>query len=284
MPDTSTAQLAANRSNGALSHGPVTPEGKRRSALNALRHGLTGRVAVLPSEDLKLYQAFSAEYIAALEAKGPVEIGLAQNAADHQWRLNRARIYEEGLLAEAYFEEPKDIQLSVEVGQALSPANPESVEQALPPANPAPDPAAAAVEAVHDAFAAARAFRHHSHTLLNLTTYEQRIQHMLERALNQLQKVQTARLTREQEQAKQAERPMDQAIDLLNLHKSEGQPFNPQEFGFVFSKDQIEHEVWRRGRLKAAKIASRFAVPPVSQPAAPPSQVTAASDNPALRL
>jgi hypothetical protein len=32
--------------------GPKTPEGKRRASLNALRHGLTGRVIVLPSEDM----------------------------------------------------------------------------------------------------------------------------------------------------------------------------------------------------------------------------------------
>ncbi|MBV8905686.1 MAG: hypothetical protein JOZ22_18800 [Acidobacteriia bacterium] len=264
MSDTSAAQLAANRSNGALSHGPVTPEGKRRSSLNALRHGLTGRVVVLPSEDLNLYRSFSAGYITALEAKGPVEIGLAQNAADHQWRLNRARSFEEGLLAEAYFEEPGDIHISVEVHDAPASADPQ-------PAGESP------IEAVHESFAAARAFRQHSHSLLNLTLYEQRLQHMLERALNQLRKVQTARIAREQEQAKQAEAQMEQAIDLLNLHKTEGQPFNPQEFGSVFSKDQIEQEAWRRSRLQAAQMAVRFAVPCVSQPAAP-------SGNPALRL
>ncbi len=43
---TSLAQMEANRRNSFLSTGPRTPSGKTRSALNATKHGFTGRLAV----------------------------------------------------------------------------------------------------------------------------------------------------------------------------------------------------------------------------------------------
>lgn len=42
----SAAQVEANRRNALLSTGPRTPAGKERSALNATRHGFTGRLLV----------------------------------------------------------------------------------------------------------------------------------------------------------------------------------------------------------------------------------------------
>jgi hypothetical protein len=43
---TSTAQLESNRANARLSTGPRTEAGKARSALNAVRHGLSARLPV----------------------------------------------------------------------------------------------------------------------------------------------------------------------------------------------------------------------------------------------
>lgn len=51
----SPAQYAANRLNAEKSRGATSPEGKARSSMNALRHGLTARVVVLPSEDMDAY-------------------------------------------------------------------------------------------------------------------------------------------------------------------------------------------------------------------------------------
>jgi hypothetical protein len=44
--------------------GPRTPEGKKRSSQNALRHGLSGRIVVLPSEDMAEYLRLSKEIVA----------------------------------------------------------------------------------------------------------------------------------------------------------------------------------------------------------------------------
>ena len=41
-------QMEANRRNAQQSTGPRTQIGKKTSSLNALRHGLTSRVVVLP--------------------------------------------------------------------------------------------------------------------------------------------------------------------------------------------------------------------------------------------
>jgi hypothetical protein len=55
-----------NRANAQISTRPNTPDGKQRSALNALCHGLTGQLVVMPTEDLEACQrhlaSFTGEY------------------------------------------------------------------------------------------------------------------------------------------------------------------------------------------------------------------------------
>jgi hypothetical protein len=49
------AQLKANRENAKRSSGPRTIEGKKRSSLNAFRHGLTGQIVVHTPEDQEAF-------------------------------------------------------------------------------------------------------------------------------------------------------------------------------------------------------------------------------------
>ena len=86
------------------STGPRTAEGKARSSMSAVRHGLTGRVVVLPTEDMNAYRAFCQELMADLAPENALERQYAQTFCDTQWPLNRARSYEDSMLALGHFE------------------------------------------------------------------------------------------------------------------------------------------------------------------------------------
>jgi hypothetical protein len=46
-----TRQIAANQQNSQKSTGPKSPEGKAKSCLNHLSHGLTSSATIVPGED-----------------------------------------------------------------------------------------------------------------------------------------------------------------------------------------------------------------------------------------
>ncbi len=96
-PDPTRAEI--NRANSQHSTGPRTPAGKQRSSLNALRHGLTGHVIVLPSEDRAAYETHTQRLFDDLQPKGALEEQLVQSLADTSWRINRIAALETNLLA-----------------------------------------------------------------------------------------------------------------------------------------------------------------------------------------
>jgi len=89
----------ANRANSQHSTGPRTESGKQRSSLNALRHGLSSRTAVMPSEDPQAYQLHCQQFHDEYQPKTPTEIHLVQELADTAWRLERIPLLEANLLA-----------------------------------------------------------------------------------------------------------------------------------------------------------------------------------------
>jgi hypothetical protein len=95
--DVSEAKLAANRANAELSTGPRSLEGKGRSSLNAMKHGLTGRTVMLPKEDKEVYRAFCVRMVTSLKPETPKEEELAQLVADQHWRLRRIKTVEDAL-------------------------------------------------------------------------------------------------------------------------------------------------------------------------------------------
>jgi hypothetical protein len=86
----SAARRAASRANGAKSHGPVTPEGKAKSALNAVTHGLTAGTVVLTTENREKYEALLASYRDEYDPQGQTENDLVDELAAAKWLHGRA--------------------------------------------------------------------------------------------------------------------------------------------------------------------------------------------------
>jgi len=87
----STSKSDAARTNGAQSHGPITPEGKAKSALNSLRHGLTAKAVVLGDESQEAYDALLAAYTDRFQPADQVELDLVESMTLSRWRLRRDR-------------------------------------------------------------------------------------------------------------------------------------------------------------------------------------------------
>ncbi|MGD0302183.1 MAG: hypothetical protein ABSE86_34315 [Bryobacteraceae bacterium] len=106
MPATATVELrytdraAINRANSQKSTGPRTETGKQRASLNALRHGLTARTAVLASEDPAAYESHCLQFFDEYQPANSTETQLVQEVADTSWRLKRIPILEAALFAE----------------------------------------------------------------------------------------------------------------------------------------------------------------------------------------
>lgn len=98
----SPAALAAARANGALSHGPVTPEGRARSAMNAVRHGLCASGPAGLSETTRLeLQPLLDELVGRFAPEGAAEAEIVEELAFILWRQRRLRALEERVLGVA---------------------------------------------------------------------------------------------------------------------------------------------------------------------------------------
>ena len=94
------ARAEASRRNGARSRGPKTPEGKARSAQNALKHGLRAqRFLVVGNERPREFDALEAALVDELAPEGTLQGLLAGRIARAAWRLERAERIEADLFA-----------------------------------------------------------------------------------------------------------------------------------------------------------------------------------------
>ena len=157
----SQKQITANRANAKKSTGPTTPGGKEKSKLNACRHNLTGQVHLLTEGDMDQYLKFTREYTAELAPEGIVEKNLAQNIADAQWRLNRARSCEDAFFCHELGVKGPDYDIN------------------LPEA--------------HTGIVHGVAFIEHSKDFANVTLYEQRLTSQMHKNLRLLRDLQQNR-------------------------------------------------------------------------------------------
>ncbi|MCC6391137.1 MAG: hypothetical protein IT167_11085 [Bryobacterales bacterium] len=102
MSTISQAHSDAARINGARSQGPITPEGKARSAQNGRIHGFTSsRIVFQTPEEQEDYNALVAEYAANLKPKGPIELDTFHQLIHAAWRLRNLAIADAALYEKA---------------------------------------------------------------------------------------------------------------------------------------------------------------------------------------
>ena len=207
----SDKQLAANRSNALLSTGARTEEGRKRSRMNALRHGITGQVTTMTDDDRAAHDTFSKALIDNLAPEGAMETQLAQRIATDSWRLNRASAIEDNLFALGQFQHGGDA---------------------------CPD-----VPQLDAALTSAHVFTLESKELQLLTLYEQRLNRAVQKNLALLQSLQAARKA-------EREAAMKEAATLLQLSEMKGLEYQPAQDGFAFSASEIHAAIDRQYRLQ----------------------------------
>src|SRR6266404_1747306 len=186
-------RAAINRANAQHSTGPRTAEGKRRSSMNAMRHGLTSQVIVMPDEDMQAYQCRCHEFFDEYAPQTATEKQLVQEIADTAWRLNRIPALEINLFSHGIAESAAGVN--------------------------ADHPQA------HSALDMARVFAEQSRAFLALSTLGQRLARQFEKAVKQLRQLQADRRATETKQ-------LDDAADLLLLHEGTAEtPYDPSQDG-----------------------------------------------------
>ncbi|MBN9656535.1 MAG: hypothetical protein J0H49_00055 [Acidobacteria bacterium] len=94
------AQIVANQANAKHSTGPVSLEGKARSAQNARRHGFTARHLKITPEDRAEFEELEAALRLKTRPDGCLEVEIFHRILTHTWNLRRIETFECLILAE----------------------------------------------------------------------------------------------------------------------------------------------------------------------------------------
>jgi hypothetical protein len=86
----SLRRIKSSRANGALSHGPITPQGKQHSSQNAITHGLLADCIVLKNEPVENFQVLLGQHLDRFQPADGVELVMIEDMAAACWRMRRA--------------------------------------------------------------------------------------------------------------------------------------------------------------------------------------------------
>jgi len=170
----SEQQHAANRANAQKSSGPTSEDGKRRSSLNGMRHGLTGATFLMTDADRVAFNTFARPFIEALKPANEVERHFAQLVARDHYRLARIQAIEENTFALGHFGKAANIDTDH--------------------------------EEIHHALTNAQTFSLDARVFQNLSLYEQRINRSMHKNLKALTDLQGQRKAEERQAALEAEK------------------------------------------------------------------------------
>jgi hypothetical protein len=181
------------------SGGPRTPEGKRRSSLNATKFGIFSKICIAPAEELATYTAHCAAYAEALEPIGIIESDIVQQIADLRYRLKRCNAAEQSIFARGFEDHIDEVSTGIaEVDTAL---------------------------------AEGATFLQHIQFLERLSLYESRLQRAIERNTAQLEKLQSERKAAAEKAETEAVHAKKQPAPEIAAHAGSPTSF-PDEFVF----------------------------------------------------
>jgi hypothetical protein len=84
-------QTIANAANAQFSTGPRTGEGKAKSSRNAITHGFTTGVLMIPPADRAEFDAFEKALTEDMKPEGALEMDAMREFRDAAWRLRQIR-------------------------------------------------------------------------------------------------------------------------------------------------------------------------------------------------
>jgi hypothetical protein len=202
--------------------GPRTPEGKRRSSLNACKTLITSKVHLCSPEEQPAYDAHMAAYKEALAPVGILEIELVAEISKMKWRQKRISSVEDSIFSQGYLDHAENMN----TGHA----------------------------AVDSCLAEGLVWKEQAKNLLLISLYETRMRRALEKDMAALEAMQAKR----KEAYAQAE---NEAIRLAQLAASEGEEYDPGDdfvpasaYGqFVFSEPDLLRVLDRRNRVSRSR-------------------------------